>query len=836
MIRPSQLKLKEWHKSALRSLVAGSAVAGILALTTILVAPTAVQAESVADGVVLTASAQTVTARSYDPNIATAPMPDLAVTVSQTRDLVSQGIVLSWTGGKESAQGSGAFGGSNYLQIAQCWGEDPLNPGHPDRTTCQYGLPSRKGSTRDDFVPQDNIAPEDQQFSIADVGSYYTSIPFKAVSGEISSSIENGQISRTIDANENQFFTRLTTNFVPFSLSEKTGSGSAKFEIQTVMQSPALGCGTPVVSGTTAVGASCWLVVIPHGDTTTNAADFNNSGLFWSNFKHAIAFKMEFKPVGVRCEIGSAENQIAGSELAGGAISSWQPKLCTGAGGSAFVFSSGNEQEPLANAATNPTAPLALTSNPLGGASDPLVYAPIAMSGVSISFAIDRQFSSAAKIPTGLQGKDTRPFSTINITPRVLAKLLTNSYYDSLPPGDRNHIGYKSYLSTGPNAQNISTDPDFLSVNDMEWKYERIISVSLADVMAPIGRSDLAERIWQYVMADQDAVDFLNGIPDPWGMRVNPWYSTEPSFNPTQVGMSLPRRDFPKADPIEKADTYQDDKVSGSGAINLVTWRPYLADFETGAYLTLRGDGLVLGNWNNTVIPAKYDKNGPSTQGGQRVIAITTTAAAAKYQTISASLLNPAGYFVAPTRDSMAAAAAAMVQNDTNDKVRRFDFASGAAKAASTAYPLTMPVYAAVNPTLLDPTLRKPYSKLIKFAAANGQLPGTELGQLPPGYAPLSQGMISQALQAASVIELGLPADSGIVPVPVDPGVTPTEPEIPTTPEPTGNVARSLVGKATQSDPVVGPISNVVPGGFVAGAIAAFVYPNFTRLRRTRQK
>jgi len=832
----SLVTLKEWHKSALRSLVAGTAVAGIVALTSLAISPTAVQAESVADGVVLTASAQTLTARDYDLEIATAPMPDLAVTVSQTRDLVSQGIVLTWKGGKESTRGTGSSGGANYLQIAQCWGEDSLNPGHPDRTTCQYGVPNVQGSTRDDFVAPETIAPEDEQYTIPDVGSSYTSIPFRAVTGETSSSIEDGRISRTVQANENQFFTKLTTNFVPFAPSEKTGNGISKFEVQTVMQSPALGCGTPIVTGSTAVGSSCWLVVIPHGDQQTNRENFNNSGLFWTNFKHALAFKLDFKPVGVRCEIGAAEKQISGSELATGAIASWQPKLCAGPDGAAYVFSSGNEQEPLTAAATNPTAPLAMTSEPLGGQNDPLVYAPIAMSGVSISFAIDRRFNTTAKVPKSLQNKDQQPFTRINITPRILAKLLTGSYFDALPPGDRNHIGYKSYLNTGPNAQNISTDPDFLSVNDMEWRLERIVSVSLADAVVPIGRSDLANRIWQYVLSDQDAVDFLNGVPDPWGMKVNPYYSTDAKVNPIGSALSLPRRDFPKADPIEKPDTYQNDKFYGSGAINLVTWRPYAADFETGAYLTLRGDGLTLGNWNNVAVPAKYDKGGRNSQGSQRVLAITTTAAASKYQTISASLLNPAGYFVSPTRDSMAAASAAMVPTADNENVRVFDFKSSSAESATTAYPLTMPIYAAVNPTLLDPTLRKPYSKLIKFAASSGQVPGTELGQLPLGYAPLSEGMVSQALQAASLIDLGLPADSGVVPVPVEPTVAPSEPTNPSSPEPTYKPVLALLGAATQKDPTPGPAANIVPGGFVAGALAAFIYPNFTRIRRARRK
>jgi hypothetical protein len=431
--------------------------------------------------------------------------------------------------------------------------------------------------------------------------------------------------------------------------------------------------------------------------------------------------------------------------------------------------------------------------------------------------------------------RNQKPIESINITPRILAKLLTNSYYDSLPAGDRSHIGYKSYLETGPNPQNLSTDKDFLSVNDMSLRYIRIISVSLSDVITPIGRSDLAERVWDYVLSDQDAVDFLNGVPDPWGMKVNPYYSTSASVNPLGTPLALPRRDFPKADPIEKPDTTLLNPDTGSGAVNLITWRPYSSDFENGAYLTLRGDGQVLGLWNRYSIPAKYEKSSRSPAGGQNQLAVTTTAASAKYQNISASLLNPAGYFVSPTRDSMAAAEAAMVPSKVNKSVRLLDFSSSAATSATTAYPLTMPIYAAANPTLLDPTLRQPYAKLIRFAAANGQTPGTELGQLPLGYAPLTQGWVEQALQAASLIELGVSSiqDPEVVPTPMP---TPDGGPSPTIPSDGGKPVVSIIGVATQKDPNPGPAKNAVPTGFIGGALAALLYPNFARLRRATKK
>jgi hypothetical protein len=60
----------------------------------------------------------------------------LTVTVSRTKNLINQTITVSWTGGHPTLPSGGDFG-ANYLQIMQCWGDDPNGP---DRTQCQYGV------------------------------------------------------------------------------------------------------------------------------------------------------------------------------------------------------------------------------------------------------------------------------------------------------------------------------------------------------------------------------------------------------------------------------------------------------------------------------------------------------------------------------------------------------------------------------------------------------------------------------------------------------------------------------------------------------------------------
>lgn len=796
-----------------------------------------------------TSSAVTVAARDIDPDYANAPFPDLAVTVSQTRDLTSQGILVSWTGGKASTPPTSGTGGSDFVQIAQCWGDDPEDASRPDRTTCQYGGLIAAGAARDNFVDTASVAPEDLVYTALGSGfanPTYTSIPFRPSDGEIVASVVDGK-KVDVNVNTNQYFTQYTTNEVKWAGSGGDGSGSARFTLQTAMESPALGCGAPVDTGAAVLaGKSCWLVVIPRGDTELGEASITKSGLFWNAWKHSVAIKLGFKAVGLRCTIGVAERQISGSELAAGAIASWQPKLCAGESGATFTLSTGSDSDAVEAAlGTSPSA-LALTSRPAAAESpDPLAYAPVALTGVSVGFAIDRRLSSAATIPAEFARSDKIPFDHLNLTPRLIAKLLTYSYLDSVPTrADRSHLGYLSSAEPGDNPRNITLDPDFLDQNDEEWRFQSLTSPALGDLLVPQGRSDIAFQLWRYVLADQDAVDFLNGVKDPYGMAVNPWYSTDSTINPTGTAFSVPRDNIPKADPVEQAGS---TVLNGPGPVNLVTWRPYTNDFEQGAFQTLRGDGQILGDWDPYSLPAKYGKSSRNLPGSLKVLSVTTTAAAERYQVVSAALLNPAGEFVVPSSESMTAAAAAMTPTITQPKVLEFDPGSATAAAAPTAYPLTMPVYAAVNPLQTDAALRADYAAFIRYAVGAGQVVGSYTGQLPAGYASLPSSWVAQAESAAQAIENGISpiqpvaaATTAVEPVsaatvaaiPAAEAVAASAEQVAAGPAVTGEAAGPLLGAATPDDPPTGPAGFALPAGLLSGLAAAGAVPMISRIRR----
>lgn len=849
-------RLPSWALSALSGAVC--AVAVFSAVITGGVAPISAHADDAPT------SAVTVTAKKQDASIADAPMPDLSVTVSQTRDLGAQGIQLSWTGAKKSTPPSGQIGGENFLQIFQCWGDlldgagkpilDAAGDRQPDRTTCQYGGFNTPGAARDGVREPGTVAADDRPWTTNADGddpfvAPVTAVPFRAATGKtIAPIVDGAAVPDAGNLANNEFYTAKTTNEISWAGSGADGSGVAKFELQTAMQSTGLGCGaaTTDASGAT-VGAACWLVVVPRPKNDVGQAHVTGSGLFWDAWKHRLAVRLEFKPIGVRCAFGAAERQLAGSELVAIAVRSWQPSLCNSPGGSIYSLLTGSESDALVAANTTSGAPLALASDPLpADRGQGMVYAPIGLTGVTVGFAIDQSPLPLDTVPTDVKDRAALPFTSLKLTPRLLAKLLSASYRDALPYGaDLSHVGYKGPQDAGHNALNLTTDPDFLAVNDPAWAYQGLRSPGVADLLIPQGRSDAARAVWEYVLSDADARSFLAGKPDPWGMVVNPWYSTDATKNPSGFALTLPREDFPKADPVEAPG-----EAGGAGPVNLVTWRPYTNDLEAGAYLTLRGDNQQLGSWDSTTSPPKYTKAGRDLAGSQKVLSLTDSSSSQRYQILTAELRNPAGTFVAADATSLTAAAQAMTPADQIAGVVQFDPASEAAKAAADAYPLALPVYAAANRDRIDQPTRAAYAAFIRFVSTAGQQVGTEDGQLPPGYAPIPDAWVERARAAADLLENGASTTGTAAPyVPAAAARaaassprsaasaavagTATDSSAPAvTSAASGASAAALSGGKTPDDPDTGALVAAVPASAAAGLAGAIGVPLLTRLRR----
>jgi hypothetical protein len=94
----------------------------------------------------------------------------------------------------------------------------------------------------------------------------------------------------------------------------------------------------------------------------------------------------------------------------------------------------------------------------------------------------------------------------MKLTPRLVAKLLTQSYRGSV-------VGHPDYLSHNPTG--LTVDPGFLKLNP---DYKGFAAhFQPPDALVQLGSSDLISLLWSWVIADPDARDFLAGKPDKYG-------------------------------------------------------------------------------------------------------------------------------------------------------------------------------------------------------------------------------------------------------------------------------------------------------------------------------
>ena len=136
------------------------------------------------------------------------------------------------------------------------------------------------------------------------------------------------------------------------------------------------------------------------------------------------------------------------------------------------------------------------------------------------------------------------------------------------------------------------------------------------------------------------------------------------------------------------------------------------------------------------------------------MIAITDTPSTFRYGLSSASLQLPnSSKFSEPNNKSMAAALAALSPTSV-DSVKQID----PFRVVGSAYPLTMVTYAVTNLTTSDADDRAAATKLITQITTTGQVQGTEPGQLPRGYVPLSAEMRAQAAASVEAIRSYVPA------------------------------------------------------------------------------
>ncbi|GAA3256676.1 hypothetical protein ACFO1B_48835 [Dactylosporangium siamense] len=721
--------------------------------------------------------------------------PALKVTVAQTKGLTNQAVTVSWKG-MPPGDPTLPFK-ANYLQVMQCWGDDTSAPAAtpaPARETCQYGAYNNNYPDNDpgglggvNYVRSRTVLRGDAQERTAlgkdgkplgydrNVNSSLGgSVPFFPVASNWPNVAAGNKgvlapFNQPIDQAGGGVYGFADTNELTYNLTRVDGSGEATIEMQTLLESPSLGCGAPVSTASDAPGRACWLVVVPRGvkdDGYRTGAEVGDgfishvtsSPLSLSNWQHRIAFRLDFRPVREDCALGTAQRRIIGSELARVAFTNWAPTLCS-SGRVPYVLNTMPESTARSSITSEiPTSSrAALVNRPLVRDPDhPIAYAPVALSGVVFGFHIERTVATGSTPQAELDTNGSR-LPRMNLTPRLAAKLLTESYQRAIPPPDPADVEtMPAYLAANP--RNLFADPEFLAVNpEAKWLTSPGYEPEGASALVSLENSDATAAVWTWLNADKEARDFLDGKPDPWGAVVNPAYRN----------LTLPLETFPKSDPTCTALTAEQQQ-NNAVPLCVVDRAPYMENLEDAARNTLNGrPGGIGGRWMKaddlenrdplTGLPtvARWQKNKPQPALRRFVISVTSTAEAARFGLQTAGLRNAAGNFVVPTESSLQAGAQAMT-GSTDDS--RFKVLNPAAKTAN-AYPLSMVTYAAVAvkdiDTTADPTARTQIADFVDFVSGAGQTRGLAFGQLPPGYAPLPVEMRAAARNASKEIRSG---------------------------------------------------------------------------------
>ncbi len=650
----------------------------------------------------------------------TGDFTSLKVTVSQTKSLIDQVVDITWTGGTQT-QPESAFA-INYLQIMQCWGDATDGP-TPQQ--CEFGGDAAFDFRGGNWVTTRQLDygglkdPKEDPLPDPQPGATSVFVPFSPVDG-----------SGDVYENATPFYDSTTSNEIPFARTRADGAGEQFFETQTAQEAPGLGCGAPDKAKNNAP-RSCWLVVVPRDnhevDGSVAGASITNqlvsSPLSPTNWKNKIVFPLTFAPIGTDCPIGAHEHHTVGVEDIDEAFVRWQPALCAG-GGPIYGFSQVTDSVGNRQVLTDPPG-MSFLNVPIPKAQvdpdRPLTYAPLTLSGLTISFLIESE--SAPNAPPEVKAKDGQRITSLNLTPRLVAKLLTQSYQLAVNPTAR-------YLDANP--VDLTHDPDFLAVNPA-FKDLDFSTTPISDILVPESLSETTALLWQWIASDKDATDFLSGQPDPWGMRINPFYQ----------GMDPNRQDFPKIDPY-----CQTFAQPGPAPLCTLDAHPYAADMHNAARSASRGDSLSRSAWNPNAIPPAYGKSPLQLSGRRALLALADTATATRFGLTPANLENASGHFVAPTNQSVLVGEQAMVPSGVPGVL-----ASNPATTVAGAYPLVQITYGVTAPTALSADEAKDFANLIRYGVGAGQSPGENPGQLPLGYVPLPQQLRTQALFAALLVQ-----------------------------------------------------------------------------------
>jgi hypothetical protein len=355
--------------------------------------------------------------------------------------------------------------------------------------------------------------------------------------------------------------------------------------------------------------------------------------------------------------------------------------------------------------------------SPSSGTGPPLVYAPVAVSAITVGFNV--------ALP-GTGGFDPNP---VKLTPRLLAKALTQSYKNDLPEYAGGNTA-PDWAKNNPG--NIGNDPEFTKLNPG-------VTEPWGSPVAPLLTEDhsaVNQQVWAWILADPAARAWLDGTPDEYGMKVNPTY--------TALKLGTP----PAADSFPRADTKcvnLNEPGEGSTLRCSLDLLPYVNSLDDGAAHVRAADNPEGQDWDPTAVNPTTGQAGWWGKGGIEpsyatfMWTVTDSSSVANYGLVPAQLCAADGTgCVSPDTASVTSALATAKPDGTG--LLHIDPAT----PGSGGYPLVDVTYAAVR-TDQSPAALTDFATLLEYAAGPGQAAGVGPGQLPHGYLPLPDDLRTQA-------------------------------------------------------------------------------------------
>ncbi len=558
-----------------------------------------------------------------------------------------------------------------------------------------------------------------------------------------------------------------------YGVSDLSGNGSAKFVVQTADTNASLGCSDTV---------ACSLVIIPimgiscdtdaaklpvedqpgdaaadafalcsktgfykPGDTAGGSVDVEDlavAGQLWwseSNWRNRITVPLSFSQSASVCSVfnSAVPAYVYGSETMAQATEQWGPHFCLNS--TLFKFQHVQTGEPQAkNLLESGSIEAAFQAGaPQTPFTRRVVEAPVAVTGFVVAVEVD-----------DVHG---HPAATVKLNPRLLAKLLSESY-------PSNSSMKAAYAALGRNPSNIAEDPEFQALNP-GLPTSILNGEQAASILTLSSDSDVIWALTSYLNADPEARAWLNGTPDPWGMVVNPRYER----------IVLPVTNWPLLDTFIPKDWYATGTNPCLTGKQGVPWLPLVSSPVSNlATITLDMQFDIanpLISCSNAQLPnQKLVAMGRQAPGNRFIFGITSLPDAERYQLSTAALQTQVSSgagtkftdstgrtFVAPSYDSLKAAVA-MLKPDKTLNTWLLPYASmRTSSTGAGAYPGTLLLSMDVAVEGLPKADAARYATLLRFAVGSGQTPGLGNGQLPPGYLPLTTTNGGAALTAFSL-------------------------------------------------------------------------------------